>query len=130
MPRHPATQRGARSTSSEAGDAAPLRVGGRPPVRADDPVPLKVGLEAFFHHLGAPPVDRFRQLGERWPEVVGPALAGPTRPAELRDGVLVVLCDDPAWASQIQWMETQIIERYRAVLPDVAIERIRIRVIR
>lgn len=112
------------------GDSAPLRGGDCAPPRAGDPAPLRDGLEAFFRHLGVPPVDRFRQLGEGWSEVVGPALAGPTRPGELRNGVLVVLCDDAAWASQIQWMERQIIERYRSLLPDVEIARIRIRVVR
>ena len=97
---------------------------------SEEPVPLRDSLEAFFRHLGAPPVDSLRQVGERWPEVVGPALAAPTRPAEGVDGVLLVLCDDPAWASQITWMERQICDRYRALLPDVEIDRVRVRVVR
>jgi predicted nucleic acid-binding Zn ribbon protein len=94
---------------------------------SDDPVPLREGLEAFFRHLGAPPIDQFRSLGDSWPQVVGPALSSSTRPVELRDGVLVVVCDDPAWASQILWMERQIKDHYRELLPDVVIDRIRVR---
>lgn len=93
----------------------------------DEPAPLREGLELFFKHLGAPPVDVVAELRDRWGEVVGPGLDGPTRPIELVEGVLVVGCDDPSWASQIAWMEAQIIERFAAVFPDVEVVRVRAR---
>ena len=95
-----------------------------------DPVPLRQGLERFFKHLGAPPLDVISELANRWPEIVGPALAGPTRPLELIDGVLAVSCDDPAWASQIGWMEAQIMERFKVVFPNVTIARVVARIAR
>ncbi len=96
---------------------------------ADDPTPRPIGetLERYLRMLGAPPVSTLTDLADRWPAIVGPALAGPTRPIELVDGVLVVGCDDPTWASQIGWMEGQIIERFRAAFPDATIRRIRTR---
>jgi predicted nucleic acid-binding Zn ribbon protein len=90
----------------------------------DDPVPVRVGLERVFRHLGAPAVDVVIELGDRWSEIVGPVMAGPTRPAELVDGVLVVVCDDAAWVSQVRWMESQICRRLTAVFPGVELERI------
>lgn len=90
----------------------------------DEPVPVRAGLERFFRFLGAPPVDVVTRLEEVWAEVVGPALAGPTRPVELIDGVLVVLCDDPAWSAQVTWMEPQIKERFSRVFPNLELGRV------
>ncbi|MEM8923738.1 MAG: DUF721 domain-containing protein, partial [Actinomycetota bacterium] len=94
----------------------------------DDPPALREGLERFLRHLGAPPADVLGQLSSRWPEIVGPALAGPTRPVELLDGVLVVMCDDPAWASQISWMDGQIRRRFGQLFEGVEVERVTTRV--
>lgn len=88
------------------------------------PVPLREGLERFFRFLGAPPVDVVTQLEASWAELVGPALAGPTRPLELLDGVLVVVCDDAAWTGQVQWMEAQIRQRFAAAFPGLELRRV------
>ena len=90
----------------------------------EEPSPLRSGLERFLRHLGAPPTDVVSELGRRWGEIVGPALDGPTRPVELIDGVLVVACDDPAWASQITWMEGQITRRFAAIFDGVEVQRV------
>lgn len=94
------------------------------PVDDAPPVPVKEGLERFFRFLGAPPVDVVTRLADCWGEIVGPALAGPTRPVELLDGTLVVGCDDPAWAAQVSWMETQIRQRFATVFPTVELRRV------
>lgn len=96
----------------------------RPLEDGEEPVPVREGLERFFRFLGAPPVDVVTRLAECWPEVVGPALAGPTRPLELIDGVLVVGCDDPAWAAQVAWMEAQIKQRFTQVFPSMVLKRV------
>ncbi len=90
----------------------------------EEPVSLRSGLERFLRHLGAPAPDVVAELGRRWGEIVGPALDGPTRPVELIDGVLVVACDDPAWASQITWMEGQITRRFAAIFDGTTVERV------
>lgn len=97
--------------------------------RGDEPRPLRYGLELFLKHLGAPPVDVLSELAERWGDIVGPALVGATRPLELLDGVLVVGCDDPAWASQIGWMEAQIIARFGEVFPEITVTRVTARTV-
>lgn len=96
----------------------------RPVDAEEEPAQIRAGLERFLRHLGAPPTDVVSELGQRWAEIVGPALAGPTRPIELIDGVLVVACDDPAWASQISWMEGQISERFAAIFSGAKVERV------
>ncbi len=92
--------------------------------------PTKIGhtLERFLKQMGAPPARTLTALHERWPDVVGPGLAGPTRPIELVDGVLVIACEDASWASQIGWMDGQIKQRFAAIFDGVAIRRISVRI--
>ncbi|MEL7209636.1 MAG: DUF721 domain-containing protein [Actinomycetota bacterium] len=94
----------------------------------EEPARLRQGLERFLRHLGAPPADVVSELGQRWGEIVGPALDGPTRPIELIDGVLVVACNDPAWASQVTWMEGQIRERFAAIFDGAEVRRVTTRI--
>jgi predicted nucleic acid-binding Zn ribbon protein len=89
-----------------------------------EPTPLREGLERYFRHLGVPPVDVVSELTNRWADIVGPALAEPTRPRDLVDGVLTVVCDDAAWASQIGWMEAQIKQRFAAIFPEYEVVKV------
>ncbi len=93
-----------------------------------EPIEIGVTLERFLAQMGAPPARTLTSLHERWPEIVGPGLAGPTRPIELVDGVLVIACDDSSWASQIGWMDGQIKSRFAAIFDDVTVQRISVRV--
>ena len=85
---------------------------------------LSDGLEQYVHHLGAPPISILTQLEDRWPELVGPGLSTSTRPVELVNGVLTVACTDSAAASQIGWMETQIIQRFTSTFNTNIVERV------
>ncbi len=80
-----------------------------------DPEQIGRTLERFLAQMGAPPPETLSGLTSRWSEIVGPALAGRTRPIELLDGVLVVGCDDGGWASQIRWMDSQIKQRFAEI---------------
>ena len=99
-------------------------------MRRSSPDPSAIGetLDHYLAYLGAPPIRTLSSLQERWTEIVGPALAEPTRPVELIDGVLVIGCDDATWASQVGWMEAQIITRFRDHFPDTEIRRIKARI--
>lgn len=92
------------------------------------PRPLREPLERLVEHLGAPPVSVLTRLRDRWPDLVGPALADRTRPVELVDGVLTVACAEGALAAQVSWMETQIRERFDEVFGPGQLDRIRTRV--
>ena len=75
------------------------------------PRPLRQGLERLLNGLGAPEIDAVATLVERWPEVIGPELASRVRAVAVRGSELVVRVDDPAWASQIAWLESRLLER-------------------
>jgi len=51
----------------------------------------------------------FQTVTTRWPAIVGPAVAAHATPRHLRDGVLVVDVDDGAWATQLRYLEADII---------------------
>ena len=63
-------------------------------------------------------------LLDRWPEVVGESLAARIKAVAVRGSELLVSVDDPAWASQISWLETQLLERIDGIIgsgrPDPA----------
>ena len=54
---------------------------------------------------------RAARLHEAWPSIVGPQLAGRSRPGRLRGGVLQVVVEAPRWASQLQYMTEQLAGR-------------------
>jgi predicted nucleic acid-binding Zn ribbon protein len=63
-----------------------------------------------------------------WAEAVGPAIAGWATPAQERNGVVTVHCDDSVTAHQLNSMQLEIIEKLRAVGVAAPITEIRFRV--
>lgn len=94
----------------------------------EDPTPVGETLERYLAYLGAPPIRTLSALLDRWSDIVGPALSEPTRPVELVDGILVIGCDDATWASQVGWMEAQIIRRFHELFPETEVRKISTRV--
>jgi predicted nucleic acid-binding Zn ribbon protein len=64
-----------------------------------------------------------------WPDMVGESVAQHSRPRSLRDGVLVVAVDEPAWATQLRWLEADLLARLEAVLGPGQVARIEVRVL-
>ena len=77
-------------------------------------VPIGETLGRLVRHLGW--AERTEAVGvlARWAEVVGPAIAAHARPVALDAGTLTVAVDDPAWASQLKWLEQSLIEQLAA----------------
>lgn len=65
----------------------------------------------------------------RWDEAVGAALAAHVQPVKLDGTTLVVQVDDPAWATQLKFLESTLKERL-AEIAGATIERIEVRVAR
>ena len=49
----------------------------------------------------------------RWEEVVGAEVAAHAEPRSLRDGVLVIAVDQPAWATQLRFLGADLLARVR-----------------
>jgi predicted nucleic acid-binding Zn ribbon protein len=67
-------------------------------------------------------------LFERWSEFVGETMGAHCRPVSLRGGVLLVAVDDPAWSTEVRFLETTLIARLNAEMGESAIGSIEVRV--
>ena len=56
-----------------------------------------------------------------WEAVVGPQIAARTRPVRIRDGILEVNVDQPAWMQQLQLMKPKILARLNSELGKASI---------
>lgn len=56
----------------------------------------------------------------RWPEVVGPMVADHATAKMLRDGILHVEVDGPEWATQLRYLEPEVVRQFaRRLRPGV-----------
>jgi predicted nucleic acid-binding Zn ribbon protein len=96
----------------------------------DVPEPRQVGasLDRVAHALGVPRASTLSGVFASWPDMVGESVAQHTRPASLRDGVLVVAVDEPAWATQLRWLEADLLTRLDDVLGPDQVRAIEVRV--
>lgn len=93
-----------------------------------DPEPVAGAVDRVMRNLGSSTPKQVRSVFDRWPELVGEQVALKATPVSLRDGVLAVAVDDPAWATQLRYLEQQIVAQLQAELGDGEIERIEIKV--
>ena len=100
------------------------------PLPGEVPEPKRVGesLDRVAAALGVPLASTLSGLFSLWPEVVGESVAEHTRPGSLRDGTLVVAVDQPAWATQLRWLEADLVARLAEVLGPGRVERIEVQV--
>jgi predicted nucleic acid-binding Zn ribbon protein len=61
-----------------------------------------------------------------WAAAVGPAVAGHARPRTLREGILVVEVDSPEWATQLRYLEEDILRRLGRKVRPKAVTSIRV----
>jgi predicted nucleic acid-binding Zn ribbon protein len=77
--------------------------------------------------LRGPSREAVSGLFGNWDEAVGEQVATHVRPIKLDEAVLVVEVDDPAWATQVKFLSSNIIARLHEVA-GVRVERIDVRV--
>jgi predicted nucleic acid-binding Zn ribbon protein len=92
-----------------------------------DPIPISNSLDGVVRSLRGPSRRAVGGLFGRWSETVGDQVALHVTPVKLDEAVLVVEVDDPAWATQVKFLTTMIIDRLRAEV-GVEVERIEVRV--
>jgi predicted nucleic acid-binding Zn ribbon protein len=90
----------------------------------DEPRPLGAGLDSLLRSLRQAPDAGAGEGGRsgartmggvfgRWDEVVGPAVARHVQPIRLDGSSLVVEVAEPAWATQLRFLEATLKERLR-----------------
>ncbi len=97
---------------------------------APDPTPperLGATLEQLVRHLGWGPRTATVGVIADWERVVGPDIAAHARAVSSDGTTLVVAVDDPAWATQLRWLEADLLARL-ATETGVRFERLAVRV--
>ena len=68
-------------------------------------------LERIAASIGAPRPSLLGAVFGRWAELVGPDVAAHATPLSLRDGVLTVVVDHPAWATSLRLLSADLLRR-------------------
>lgn len=92
-----------------------------------EPRPLSAGIERLLRSFRQGDRETTVTVFSRWSELVGEPVAQHVRPLKLDSGVLIVEVDDPAWATQMKFLESDLLERLRAAGSE-PLERLEIRV--
>lgn len=100
----------------------------RGPDRSDEPRPLRDSLAEVTADLGLPEPDGLALLMDRWQDLVGADIAPHCRLTSLRDGVLRVTVDSAPRATQLRYLETDLVERSAALLGSHVVRELRVRV--
>jgi predicted nucleic acid-binding Zn ribbon protein len=91
-----------------------------------DPVPVAVSLDRVTAPLGAPRARLLTALFSRWEQLVGPDIAAHAQPRSLRQGILLVVADQPAWVTQLRFMAGDLLARIQAEADAPEVTEIRI----
>ena len=75
-----------------------------------------------------PSADTLGTVFGRWPTLVGEQVAAHATPVRLRHGTLSVTVDDPVWATQLRWLEADLVARLSGALGEGVVARIEVRV--
>jgi predicted nucleic acid-binding Zn ribbon protein len=96
--------------------------------RPDDPRPLRDSLAEVSADLGLPEPDDLAILVDQWKNLVGVDVATHCRLTSLRDGVLRVTVDSAPRATQLRYLEREIVERSAAMVGPGVVRELRVRV--
>lgn len=80
--------------------------------------------------MGTPSVQGVEIVFERWSEVVGAAMAERSRPARINGDRLVISCDEPAVATHLRYLSSELVERLAQLSGERRISHIDVHVAR
>jgi predicted nucleic acid-binding Zn ribbon protein len=76
-----------------------------------EPRPVGSSLDRVARRLGVDRAAILPVVFDRWSELVGEGVAARAVPRSLRGTTLVVAVDDPGWATQLRWLEADLVAR-------------------
>ena len=92
----------------------------------NEPVSLSESLAGVGRELGLPEPSELTAVLEAWPDMVGADIARHAQVRSLRDGVLVVGVDDPAFATQLRYLESTVRDAAATLVGRPAVRSLRI----
>jgi predicted nucleic acid-binding Zn ribbon protein len=87
-------------------------------MRRRGPRPLSDALAALGHE--ATPQTLLARVQAAWPGAVGAAIAAEAQPVAERAGTVTVTCRSAAWASELELLAPELLERLNGALGDAA----------
>lgn len=97
------------------------------PKNRDGPTDIQ---KAYHRHIEATPVgERIAdaEIFRLWDDTVGGTIATQFQPCQFHNGTLTLLFENHAWAQEIQWRKTELIEALNAQLDRPRIRELRFR---
>ena len=93
-----------------------------------EPVGIGDALERVLGSMGAPPPDLLATVFAHWEEVVGAEVARHCRPVAVHRDRLEVVASDPVWASEVQWLGTEVLARINQLSGSDRLKSVTVRV--
>ncbi len=75
--------------------------------------------------LGLADPQVFGRVVAAWPELVGEAVAAHSEVRSVRDGVVDVVVDSPAWATEFRYLEADLVARVSRLVGDGVVRAVR-----
>ena len=94
--------------------------------------PQRLGraLDRLMGTLRAPSVDVLDAVFTKWAEIVGEDVAAHSRPVSIDGHTLVVAAEDSTWASELRWLENEVVSRVAEVSKSDRVSALNVRVAR
>jgi predicted nucleic acid-binding Zn ribbon protein len=96
------------------------------PGESTDPMAVGEALAEVGAELGLADPLVVGVLAERWPDIVGTNIAGNARLRALRGATLTIAVDSGAWATQLRYLESDVLARIAAIVGDGVVEQVRV----
>ncbi|HEX6394353.1 MAG TPA: DUF721 domain-containing protein [Acidimicrobiales bacterium] len=99
--------------------------------RALENEPRRVGehLDSATQGLGVSKAGILGVVFSKWADLVGPEIAAHAKPRSLRDGILLVVVDQPAWAAQLRYLGTDLVAKIAAFAGTSEVADVEFRVV-
>ncbi|MET7298330.1 DciA family protein [Embleya sp. NPDC005575] len=91
-----------------------------------DPQPLRQIMGRLVTERGWQTPTAVHGVLQRWPEIVGPAMAANCRPERFEDGELVVRAESDNYATHVRWLAPKLLARLNQELGDGTVTFIRV----
>ncbi len=75
----------------------------------DEPRPVRAALDDVLRGLGNPGVAAVRTVFSDWTALVGEETAAHAKPVSLDGGCLLVVVDEPAWATRFRYEQAPLL---------------------
>ncbi len=100
----------------------------RMPGEPGEPVTIGEAVAMVGRQMGLAEPKAFVAVTEAWTELVGESIAEHSRVRSIRDGLLDVGVDSPAWATPLRYLETDLVERASRLLGPGVVTALRVSV--